>query len=152
MTLKRRNASVGGLLVVPLGGSRYAGKTSRLSISALKLDYGGPASVAFNQEVGPSMTTALGEVVKFHSVRHDGALRDHRMELSFDDKYSPKDGPSAAVACALLLESLVTGVELDPGFSVTGDMNADGRYSPSVASSPSCAVPPEQASRSPPSH
>lgn len=130
VTLKRRNASVGGLLVVPLGGSRYAGKTSRLSISALKLDYGGPASVAFNQEVGPSMTTALGEVVKFHSVRHDGALRDHRMELSFDDKYSPKDGPSAAVACALLLESLVTGVELDPGFSVTGDMNADGSVQP----------------------
>lgn len=128
--LKRRNASVGGLLVVPLGGSRYAGKTSRLSISALKLDYGGPASVAFNQEVGPSMTTALGEVVKFHAVRHDGALRDHRMELSFDDKYSPKDGPSAAVACALLLESLITGVELDPGFSVTGDMNADGSVQP----------------------
>ncbi|WP_038162019.1 S16 family serine protease [Verrucomicrobium sp. BvORR106] len=130
VALKRRSASVGGLLVVPLGGSRYAGKTSQLSISALKLDYGGPATVAFNQEVGPSMTTALDEVVKFHAVRHDGALRDHRMELSFDDKYSPKDGPSAAVACALLLESLVTGVELDPGFSVTGDMNADGSVQP----------------------
>ncbi|WP_050023257.1 S16 family serine protease [Verrucomicrobium sp. BvORR034] len=130
MALKRRSASVGGLLVVPLGGSRYAGKTSRLSVSALKLDYGGPATVAFNQEVGPSMTTALDEVVKFHAVRHDGALRDHRMELSFDDKYSPKDGPSAAVACALLLESLITGVELDPGFSVTGDMNADGSVQP----------------------
>lgn len=130
VALKRRSASVGGLLVVPLGGSRYAGKTSRLSVSALKLDYGGPATVAFNQEVGPSMTTALDEVVKFHAVRHDGALRDHRMELSFDDKYSPKDGPSAAVACALLLESLITGVELDPGFSVTGDMNADGSVQP----------------------
>lgn len=130
VALKRRSASVGGLLVVPLGGSRYAGKTSRLSISALKMDYGGPATVAFNQEVGPSMTTALDEVVKFHAVRHDGAMKDHRMELSFDDKYSPKDGPSAAVACALLLESLITGVELDPGFSVTGDMNADGSVQP----------------------
>jgi predicted ATP-dependent protease len=41
-----------------------------------------------------------------------------------------KDGPSVAVACALLLESIISGVELDRNFAVTGDMNADGTVQP----------------------
>jgi hypothetical protein len=130
LTVKRRSAAVGSLLVVQLGSSRFAGKTSKLSVSALPAPHSGPVMVGFNQEVGPSMTTALSEVQKYLTVRHNGTPQDHRIELSFDDKYSPKDGPSAAVACALLLESLITGVEIDPGFSVTGDMNADGSVQP----------------------
>ncbi|MEZ0386660.1 MAG: S16 family serine protease [Verrucomicrobium sp.] len=129
-TIKNRSASVGGLLVVPLGGSRYAGKTSRLSITALRSDDDGPSILTFNQEVGESMGTALKEVSKYHTLRHDGWPAGHKMEISFEDKYSPKDGPSAAVACALLVESVLTGVELDPAFSVTGDMNADGSVQP----------------------
>ncbi|NQX84206.1 MAG: endopeptidase La, partial [Mycoplasmataceae bacterium] len=35
---------------------------------------------------------------------------------------TPKDGPSAAICCALLLDSLVTGQKIDPLFAVTGDM------------------------------
>ena len=49
-----------------------------------------------------------------------------RVELAFADKYSPKDGPSAAVVCALLTESIITGDEIDQGFAATGDMTATG--------------------------
>jgi hypothetical protein len=128
--IKKRLSSVGGLLVVPLGDSRYAGKTSKLSITALKMEKNDPATIGFNQEVGESMGKALTEVSKYHTLRHDGWPRGQKMEIFFEDKYSPKDGPSAAVACALLVESLITGVDLDPGFSVTGDLNADGSVQP----------------------
>ncbi|MEZ0386659.1 MAG: S16 family serine protease [Verrucomicrobium sp.] len=127
---KKRTASIGGLLVVPLGNSRYAGKTSKLSITALRMDNNNPSTIGFNQEVGESMSKALQEVSKYHTLRHDGWPRGQKMEIFFEDKYSPKDGPSAAVACALLLESLITGVELDSAFSVTGDLNADGSVQP----------------------
>src|SRR5262249_17237216 len=48
----------------------------------------------------------------------------------FEEKYSGKDGPSASVACALLLDALIRGQENDPQFAVTGDMNADGEVQP----------------------
>ncbi|HSJ01034.1 MAG: S16 family serine protease [Verrucomicrobium sp.] len=130
VTIRKQASAVGGLLVVPLGGSRYAGKTSKLSISALKLEGNSAATLAFNQDVGTSMAKALQEVSKYHTLRHGGWPRGQRMEIFFEDKYSPKDGPSAAVACALLLESIIAGVNLDPTFSVTGDMNADGSVQP----------------------
>ncbi|WP_038171481.1 S16 family serine protease [Verrucomicrobium sp. BvORR106] len=130
VAIRKRLSSVGGLLVVPLGNSRYAGKTSKLSITALKMEKNDPAIIGFNQEVGEDMSKALKEVCKYQTLRHDGWPRGHKMEIFFEDKYSPKDGPSAAVACALLVESLVLNVELDPGFSVTGDLNADGSVQP----------------------
>jgi hypothetical protein len=52
------------------------------------------------------------------------------LEIAFEEKYSGKDGPSAAVACALLVESMYTGQTWDPAFAVTGDMNADGSVQP----------------------
>lgn len=128
--LKKTMSSLNGLMVVELGSSRYAGKASKLSISALKLESDKPATISFNQEVGKMMNDALKEVTRFHSLRHSGWPRGYRIELAYADKYSPKDGPSAAVACALAMESLLTGVELDPAFAVTGDLNADGTVQP----------------------
>lgn len=52
------------------------------------------------------------------------------MELAFAAKYSPKDSPSAAVVCALLTDSIVTGDEIDPEFAATGDMTATGEVRP----------------------
>jgi hypothetical protein len=69
-------------------------------------------------------------VRNFIEVRNNGWPQDWRFDLSFEERYSPKDGPSAAVACALLLNSLVTGKANDPEFAVTGDMNADGTVRP----------------------
>jgi len=129
-TLKLTSASLNGLMVVDLGNSRYAGKASKLSISALKLQTNKAATLSFNQEVGPMMEKALSEVARFHALRHGGWPQGYQIELAFADKYSPKDGPSAAVACALNLESLFSGVPLDPAFAVTGDLNADGSVQP----------------------
>jgi hypothetical protein len=89
-----------------------------------------PTRIRFNQAVGPLMMGALTEVERFHSIRHDGIPRGHEITIGFEERTSMKDGPSAAVACALLLESIISGVELDRNFAVTGDMNADGAVQP----------------------
>jgi len=123
-------AAVNALLIQELGSSKYAGKASALSLSALELEGDKPATIGFNQNVGAMMQKALQEVARFHAIRQGGWPRANEMQLSFEDKFTGKDGPSAAVACALLLESVIKGTELDPAFAVTGDLNADGSVQP----------------------
>lgn len=130
MELQRRLSQVQSLLVAELESGRMAGMSSTLTLAALPAAGGGLASVGFNQEIGPDMNSALQEVVKFHQLRHGAWPRDHRMEFSFANRYTLKDGPSAAVAAALLLEALLADVDLDPRFSVTGDVNIDGSVQP----------------------
>lgn len=129
VSLLRQQASVHGLLIMSFDRGE-AGSASKISAIALDVDKGTPIEVTFNQEVGDMMRTALAEVGKFTRLRHKGWPNGYKVELSFADKYSGKDGPSAAVACALLLNSLITGKENDPEFAVTGDMNADGSVQP----------------------
>jgi hypothetical protein len=127
--LKLKQANVHGLLIMSLG-SGDAGSATKMSAIALQGYSTDAPTVRFNQPVGQMMAKALEEVVKFTQVNQGGWPKGYQIELSFADKYSGKDGPSAAVACALLLHSLITGQELDPAFAVTGDMNADGSVQP----------------------
>lgn len=126
LELKLDQAHVNGLLIMQLASGKEAGQISRMNITPVP----GNASVRFNQVAGESMTTALKEVIKFVRLRHGGLTPGRDLEIAFEEKYSGKDGPSAAVACALLVESLATGKTWDPAFAVTGDMNADGAVQP----------------------
>ncbi|RBP36599.1 Lon protease-like protein [Roseimicrobium gellanilyticum] len=127
--LKSKQTSVHGLLIMSLAAGE-AGAASKMAAIALQNGGTSPAVVQFNQPVGEMMDKALAEVIKFTQLNNNGWPEGYQIELSFADKYSNKDGPSAAVACALLLHSLFTGKELDPTFAVTGDMNADGTVQP----------------------
>ncbi len=123
----RAQSSVHGLLVTQLSNAGFAGEASRMN--ATLLDGGvGPGRIVlqFNQDVGELAIASLREVEKFHQLRHQGIASGQRIELAFAEQYSPKDGPSAAVACSLLVESILTGEDLSQEFAVTGDMNADG--------------------------
>ncbi len=124
--LKLKQTHVNGLLVMPLASGKEAGQVTRMNMTALP----GSSYLRFNQSVGSDMMTALNEVNKFVLLRHEGMPRGLDLEIAFEEKYSGKDGPSAAVACALLVESMYTGQTWDPAFAVTGDMNADGSVQP----------------------
>ena len=118
-----------GLLVVELSGGEFAGAASQMN--ATTVDKEGLFEIGFNQEVGELMQQATVEVDKFIRVRYKDKLpADTRIEFSFADKYSPKDGPSAAVVCALMAESILSGDEIDSGFAATGDMTATGAVQP----------------------
>ena len=121
---------VNGLLISQLASGGEAGLIARMSLTALPSRGDSLSTLKFNQDVGQSMGKALNEVTKFSQLRHGGWPVGHVMEIGFEDKYIGKDGPSAAVACALLLEGAITGKKWDPAFAVTGDMNADGSVQP----------------------
>ena len=127
----KKLSAIKGLLVLELGPGNYAGKASQMSCTAVGAERPGLKTEAkFNQKVGEDMNKALEEVLK-HSILTYGPLPSgHTIDFAFEDKYGAKDGPSAAVACALMLHSLRTGTEIDPAFAVTGDMNADGSVQP----------------------
>ena len=126
----RKQTGVKGLLVMDLGNGEYAGAASQMNATVIKKPSVATIEVAFNQDVGEMMDAATREVVKFINVRHDELPEGYRVELAFADKYSPKDGPSAAVATALLVNSILTGEDINPDFAVTGDMNATGAVRP----------------------
>ena len=102
-----------------------------MNATATPLDKrGNPTNIRFNQRVGKAMDSALKEVTKYLRVKHDTWPSGYDIEIAFEDRFTAKDGPSAAICCALLLDSLVSGKTIDPFFAVTGDMNADGSVQP----------------------
>ena len=128
--LKRRTSGVQSLLLSPLGNSLYAAQAAKLSISVIELSSEKPATIGFNQAVGKLMSSALKEVIRYQVIRNGGWPKGANIELAFAEQYSQKDGPSAAVACTLLLESVFTGEELSKDIAVTGDLNSDGSVQP----------------------
>ncbi|WP_395749356.1 S16 family serine protease [Prosthecobacter sp.] len=130
LNFKSRISSVNGLLIQQLSSGEEAGMVTKMSLTALPSLGSAPSMLKFNQSVGNDMQKALDEVSKFTQIRHGGLPGGHAVEVGFEDKYISKDGPSAAVACALLLEAAITGKKWDPSFAVTGDMNADGSVQP----------------------
>ncbi len=124
-----QQTQIKGLLVVQLDDGGYAGTASQMNATAVKKESG--FEIGFNQSVGDLMIKATAEVDKFLRVRHAGKIPTKlRIEFSFADKYSPKDGPSAAVVCALMADSIISGKKIDPGFAATGDMTATGAVQP----------------------
>jgi len=124
-----KQSQIKGLLVIKLDNGTFAGAASQMNATVVKQDSG--FEIGFNQKVGDMMGKATAEVDKFIRVRYPDSLPSGmRVELSFADKYSPKDGPSAAVVCALMVDSIISGKEIDAGFAATGDMTATGEVQP----------------------
>lgn len=127
---KLRLTQVNGLLISQLASGEEAGQVTKMTLTALPSASGIPSKIEFNQSVGQDMLQSLNEVHKLAQLRHSVWPNGHRLQIGFEDKYIAKDGPSAAVACALLVESSLTGQQWDPAFAVTGDLNADGSVQP----------------------
>lgn len=121
-----RQSVIKGLLVEELADGQVAGQASQMNATVVKDGGVKEISVKFNQQVGFSMLQALDEVLKHVALRHGSMPTGATVEIAFEEQYSDKDGPSAAVACALLLDSLITGDPISNQIAVTGDLNADG--------------------------
>lgn len=127
----RPQGRINGLVVRQLSGGNMAGSASTVNATALKEPGQKDLLFTFNQDVGPMMGGSLEEVIKFLRVRYadkeNKIPTGYRIELGFQDKYVPKDGPSAATLFTLVLDTLFSGEELDEGFACTGDITADGQ-------------------------
>ena len=126
----RNQSTVNALVVRQLSGGEFAGGVSTVNVTALKEEGQKNLLFTFNQKVGPMMAGCLEEVIKFLRVRHEGKGKipsGYKIDIGFQDKYVPKDGPSAATVFTLVLDSLITGEEIDENFAATGDITADGK-------------------------
>ncbi len=130
---KLLQSQVKGLLVIELPNHNFAGSASQMNATAVPMDVnaGKSFSIRFNQRVGEMMRSATEEVEKLMRVRHGKDLPSgYSIEFGFADKHTMKDGPSAAVACAMMAESIITGEPIQPSFAVTGDITATGEVRP----------------------
>jgi Lon protease (S16) C-terminal proteolytic domain len=127
---KRSLSSINALLVSPLEGAVNASTAMKLSATAIGGTAPDSIKFSFNQAVGEDMQKASDEVVRAVQVRHGQYPANMDVKFGFGDKWGGKDGPSAAVACALLLESLIGGFDIPSNFACTGDLNADSTVQP----------------------
>ena len=130
LQLKRNLNKLTALLVMDMGGGATGGSACDLIITAVDVADGESAAIEFNQSVGPMMRDGLDVVKRAIAVRHGKSIVDKDVSISFADKFSPKDGPSASLAVAMLLDSLVDDIDFQTGVAVTGDLTSDGKVRP----------------------
>ncbi len=128
--VKRRTASVGvatGMFYTPVGGDILFIETSAMPGSG-KL----------------TLTGQLGDVMKESATAAVSFLRSRSAELGLPDDWFakhdlhihvpagaiPKDGPSAGIAMASSIASLLTGIKVDPEVAMTGEITLTGQVLP----------------------
>jgi hypothetical protein len=122
--------TVYGLSVRTLSNGRHAGAAASLSATALREKDIDGIEFHIDQKVGNMTGNSLEEIMKLMRVRHedDGRIPSgYRVTITFEDKDTLLDGPSAGTAMSIILDSLFTGRELDDKFACTGAITADGK-------------------------
>ena len=121
--IRVRQATIAAMSVMQMPNGKLIGATLPLVATV-----GGDApngKVSIRGTIGPQMKTALDEAERF--VRIDEPhLANASIEISFEDKYSPKDGGSAGAAMTVLMRSIFDGFQIDKHVAVTGDVAVNG--------------------------
>ena len=120
--------TVRGLVVSRLSDGNYHGKAVEIIATPGKATSFG-SGIKIIGEIGREMQIALEEATRLAKNRHEGADRA-AIEISFSDKYSPKDGGSAGTAFTLLILSAVGDFDLATDAAITGDITVDGKVRP----------------------
>ena len=114
-------AKINGLVVMKLGTGMMVGRTSEIIATYKK---GDRSVIEFVRPVGQQMHTSMVEAKRAMQVRYP-KVTPGKFELSFDDKYTGKDGGSAGSTITVLLLSMLEGIELSEDFAMTGDVTVD---------------------------
>jgi hypothetical protein len=127
LPILRRQATVKALYVRLMENGQMLGLASDLILTATPGKP--PASgtpVVFPTRVGSQMKLVLDDVLRAIRVNYP-SWEASKVELTFEDKYTPKDGGSIGAAIGVLLRSMLNGFDIDPAFALTGDITADGK-------------------------
>ncbi|MBV8373452.1 MAG: hypothetical protein JOY69_09345, partial [Candidatus Eremiobacteraeota bacterium] len=128
--VRKRVASVGvatGLAYTPVGGDILFIETQAMPGSGKLV-----------------LTGQLGDVMKESAQAAVSFLRSRSSELGLPDEYfakhdlhihvpagaTPKDGPSAGIALATSIASILTGLKVDPNLAMTGEITLTGQVLP----------------------
>jgi len=131
LPIKLRQTSINALLILEITKNNFGASVSKLTASALPGDNTAePMKTKLNQTVGSSMIKSFTEVNQAIFLKYGGWPQGENLTIGFADKHGGKDGPSAAVAYSLLLESIISGEAIRPDLACTGDMNSDRSVQP----------------------
>ena len=81
-------------------------------------------------EVGAHMATSFEEGLRYVRKLPRGWERDFSIRLSFEDKFTAKDGGSAGTGFTIAMLAAIQEIALDPAVAVTGDLTVDGTVQP----------------------
>jgi len=117
-------SSVKGILVRTLDNGRELAGAYQIIANVQPFE---SSECTMAQGVGKEMSIAFNEACRFLQSRYPVVQPGRQIMLSFQDKYSEKDGGSAGTAFTLLMLSIYSGMQFDPDVAVTGDITVDGK-------------------------
>ncbi|MGA2233722.1 MAG: S16 family serine protease, partial [Tepidisphaeraceae bacterium] len=125
--ITKLQTSIEALYVVEQDTGGMLGLASRFILTATPGKSGRKiVPVVFATPVGPQMHLVLDDVVRAINVNYK-LVGVRRIELSFEDKYTAKDGGSIGAAIGTLMLSMIQGFDIDPNLAITGDVTADAK-------------------------
>lgn len=115
------------LFVTGVGTETCRGLSSRLFITREAAD---KESAHLVTEVGEHMATSFDEGLRYVRKLPRGWEREFSVRLSFEDKFTSKDGGSAGTGFTIAMLAAIKEIALDPDLAVTGDLTVDGTVQP----------------------
>jgi hypothetical protein len=120
-------SSIYGLVVMTAGGTTQVGQVSRILLT-YRSQARPTLDVKFLREGGGTMVVSMEEAIRYWDrLRKSVPLPTGTIEISFEDKFTKKDGPSAGAAYTVLMRSFSDPFQIDPAFAMTGDVSVEGR-------------------------
>ncbi len=128
--VKKRMASVGvatGLAWTPVGGDIMFIETTTMP---------GSGKLVLTGQLGDVMKESAQAAVSFLRSRSnelglpDDYFAKHDMHIHVPAGAVPKDGPSAGIALATSMASLLTNIKVDPNLAMTGEITLSGQVLP----------------------
>jgi len=114
------------LFVSKPGTGGYRGLTSRLYVTREAPSDGAQLVTA----VGKEMKISFDEGLRYVRKLPRDWEKDFALRLSFEDKFTPKDGGSAGAGFTLAMLAGIQRFQLDPDLAITGDLTIDGAVQP----------------------
>jgi hypothetical protein len=87
-------------------------------------------SAKLTTEVGKQMATSFEEGLRYVQKQPRAWEREFSIRLSFEDKFTSKDGGSAGTGFTIAMLAAIENIPLDPTVAVTGDLTVDGTVQP----------------------
>jgi hypothetical protein len=87
-------------------------------------------SAKLTTEVGQQMQTSFDEGLRYVRKQPRDWEREFCVRLSFEDKFTSKDGGSAGTGFTIAMLAAIKNVTLDSTVAVTGDLTVDGTVQP----------------------
>jgi hypothetical protein len=124
--IKRLQSVIKALYVQEQPTGEMFGLASELILTATPGSRAGHTPVHFVSAVGGQMTAVLDDVLRAIWLTTP-KWEASKVELSFEDRYTPKDGGSIGAAIGTLIQSMLQGFAIDDKVAITGDVTADGK-------------------------